>query len=236
MKANAGYIYQKGTTPNTKTAISSKVKIFSYSYDHTRPVGHSDWIQVGVVASFAPTQGRGAEPVRGIGYGDQIAELVPNVSDPVTISVERACLYLANMFQVFGYAGGADGLVRGLKHHRWPFDIRQEMVLSELEADLSQEWSNQDFGGESVDDHQISFGDPAISQKFLLTVYLACWMTSYNYTVASDTTMISESVDISVTDIRDSSNSSQYVEEMSTGLAWASEPLRRDLGAGSITT
>lgn len=196
MRANNSYIYRQGTTPNTKSAISSKVKIYSYAYNL------GQWTQIGVISSFNPSQSRNADAVRGIGYGDQIAEVVPGVQDPITISVERTCLYLANMFQVFGYRGGSDGLVRALKHHRWPFDIRQEMVISELERANLEDASGQ---------------RPAVDGKnqALFTIYEGCWMTSYNYTVSSDTSMISESTDITCTDIVD--GRSQYNEFIASG-------------------
>ena len=96
MFTNDSYIYRQGTTPNTRSAISSKNKIYSTPYG-----AEKGFLQIGVVGSFDPTHGKGVDPVRGIGFGDQIAELVPSVTDPVTISVTRTLMYLSNIFQVF---------------------------------------------------------------------------------------------------------------------------------------
>src|SRR5512135_483596 len=121
------YIFRKGVTPNTLSVISSKNRIFAFNSTGKQ-------VQIGVIATFDPSEARTIEAIRGIGFGDQIAELVPGVTDPMTISVTRTALYLANIFQVFGYKAGMDGIARSLKHHRWPFDIRQEQVFSALAA------------------------------------------------------------------------------------------------------
>lgn len=197
MKSGKTYIYKRGTAPETKAAISSKVKIFSYAYGES-----AGWIQIGVMSTFSPSQSRGADPIRGVGYGDQIAELVPGVSDPVTISVERTCLNLSNLFQVFGYKGGADGLVRALKHHRFPFDIRQEMVISELDSQREDGYFNN-VNGEGATLASRQNRAASQSPRAIITIYEGCWMTSYDFSVSSDTSMISESTSISCTDIVD---------------------------------
>ena len=126
MNPSEGYIYRKGMAPQTRTVLSTKNKIYS------KPSGNNKFLQIGVVATFDPSDSRAVDPVRGIGFGDQIAELVPNASEPISISVTRSALYLSLLMQVFGYSAGVDGLVRALKHHRWPFDIKQEIVFSEI--------------------------------------------------------------------------------------------------------
>lgn len=228
MRANNSYIYREGTTPNTKAAISSKVKVFSYA---ARQQG---WTQIGVMSSFAPSQSRAADPARGVGYGDQIAELIPGVMDPVTISVERTALYLANLFQVLGYYGGADGLVRALKHNRWPFDVRQEMLISELELEEIQESGFTDNDFLSSVKEQKGPLETAAKLKALLTIYEGCWMTSYDYTVSSDTAMISESTSISCTDIVD--GSSLYYEFINSGLGVGAQNASRLFMTGEGVT
>ena len=121
------YLYDYGTSPNTRTAVSQKVRILTPVYGD-----NSHLHQMGVLSSFAPSQSRTVEPVRGIGFGDQVAELVPSVTEPTTGSFERALLYLCNLWQATGYAAGIDGPVRSLAHHRWPFDIEQQLVFSSL--------------------------------------------------------------------------------------------------------
>lgn len=63
------YLYDFGTSPNTRTAVSQKVRILTPVY------GTQSLNQMGVLSSFGPNSTRGAEPVRGIGFGDQVAEL-----------------------------------------------------------------------------------------------------------------------------------------------------------------
>jgi len=199
------YIFREGTTPNTRAQISSKVKIFSYAPDV------NNFRQVGVIGSFNPSTSRGVEPIRGIGFGDQVAELVPQVEEPLSISVSRTALYLSNVFQAFGYRGGIDGLVRSLKHHRWPFDIKQEIIFSELafEEQLTATGPGTVAGSDGT-------------RRALLTFYEACWMNSYGVTFEAEGTIINEDVDITVSDIVD--GASIYGEEIASGNAPAGIP------------
>lgn len=197
MNLSEGYIYRQGMSPQTRTVISSKNKVYA------KPSGSNKFLQVGVVASFEPNDNRAVEAVRGIGFGDQIAELVPNASEPITISVTRSALYLALLMQTFGYNAGVDGLVRALKHHRWPFDIKQELVFSEIAT-------NNVGAGVGV--------RPASDSglKALLTFYEACWMTSYSWSFTADTALVQENCDISCMDVIDGkSNYQQFVKEFS---------------------
>lgn len=185
------YIFRKGVTPNTLSVISSKNRIFAFNSTGTQ-------VQIGVIATFDPSEARTIEPIRGIGFGDQVAELVPGVTDPMTISVTRTALYLANIFQVFGYKAGMDGITRSLKHHRWPFDIRQELVFSSLAAGMT--------GGDvapnlskPVQDTRDEKGSN--NQYAIVTFYEACWISDYSVSYASDTAMVQETVTINVSDI-----------------------------------
>ena len=121
------YLYDYGTSPNTRTAVSQKVRILTPQYGDNNAMH-----QMGVLSSFNPSQSRTVEPVRGIGFGDQVAELVPSVTEPTTGDFERALLYLCNLWQSTGYAAGIDGPVRSLAHHKWPFDIEEQLVFSSL--------------------------------------------------------------------------------------------------------
>jgi len=89
------YLYDFGTSPNTRVAVSQKVRLLTPVYG----AATGDLFQIGVVSSFSPTMSRTIDAVRGIGFGDQIAELVPGVTDPETASFERALLYLNNLWQ-----------------------------------------------------------------------------------------------------------------------------------------
>jgi len=194
MNLSEGYIYRKGMTPQTRTVVSTKNKVYA------KPAGQNKFLQIGLVASFEVSDSRAVEAVRGIGYGDQIAELVPNASEPITISVTRSALYLALLQQVFGYKAGVDGLVRALKHHRWPFDIKQEIVFSEI--------STREINGGAA----VTASDGG-GLKALLTFFEACWMTSTSSSFTSDTSLVQENCEISCSDIIDGkSNYQQYVQ------------------------
>ena len=183
MVQSEGYAYRKGMSPQTRTVVSTKNKIYA------KPSKSDKYLQIGVVASFDTSDSRSAEPVRGVGYGDQIAELVPNVSDPISISVTRSALYLSLLMQTFGYNAGVDGLVRALKHHRWPFDIKQEIVMSEISTKLAT-----GDGAKQASEAGL---------KALITFYEACWMTSHSWSFASDTSLVQENCEIQCSDIVD---------------------------------
>ena len=185
------YIFRKGVTPNTLSVISSKNRIFAYN-----ATGQN--VQVGVVATFDPSEARTIEPVRGIGFGDQIAELVPSVTDPLTISVTRTALYLSNIFQVYGYKAGIDGIARSLKHHRWPFDVRQEVVFSGIAAKNTDGSVAQNVNKVTVD----SRDEKGIYNQYaIITYYEACWISDYSVSYASDAALVQETVTLNVSDV-----------------------------------
>ena len=86
-------IYKFGTSPNTRSVATQKVRVLAPAY------GGKGLFQIGVLSNFGPTESRTIEPVRGIGFGDIIAELVPGNTEPMTASVERTMLYLSNLWQ-----------------------------------------------------------------------------------------------------------------------------------------
>jgi hypothetical protein len=124
--SQSDYIYRTGTTGQTNAVISSRFKIFAPG------VNVGKFVTVGVTSAFNVNENKAIEAIRGLGYGDQVAELVPGVTAPTTLSITRTALYLVNLMQIFGYKAGVSGLVRSLKHHKWPFDIKTEIVFSEL--------------------------------------------------------------------------------------------------------
>ena len=201
------YIYRQGTSPNTETVISSRFKIFTDMVD----VGA--FVKLGVTSSFNYTEDKPVDAVRGLGYGDQVAELVPGVTTPLSITITRTALYLANLMQVLGYKAGTSGAVRSLKHHRWPFDIKTEVVFSELAsqqnvglatlADVPQE------GGLN------NTGNPGV--YCVATIYEGCWMSNYDTGYTVDTAAVTENCTIMVTDIFDVSGS-VYGEFLDSGL------------------
>jgi len=184
MKGNNSYINRQGTSPNTRVAVSQKNKIYSV------PSGQAAFQQIGVVSSFGLSESRTIDEVRGLGMGDQIAELVPGNTPSMSISITRTLLYLSNIYQVFGYKGGVDGLVRSLKHHQWPFDIKQEMVFSRIASQEAAQPKLVAPASDGVNDA-------------ILTFFEACWMESYSATFSADSAMIAEDVSVKATDVID---------------------------------
>ena len=221
----SSYIYNYGTSPNTRAAVSQKVRVLTPAYGET-----SSMHQMGVIATFSPSLSRGVTETRGIGFGDQIAELVPDVTAMPTASFERALLYLSNLWQATGYAAGIDGPVRSLAHHRWPFDVEQQMVFSTLaDADLGR--ANTGYSGTSgafdggikaieypeVTNDNSAEGFPGANRghSAIITIYEACWFQDWSVSFAKDTGQIAESGTVAVGDIHDFS--SMYGEFLATG-------------------
>jgi len=218
------YIFRKGISPNTLSVISSKNRIFAVN-------AAGLFKQIGVVATFDPSEARTIEPIRGIGFGDHIAELVPGVTDPMTISVTRSALYVSNIYQVFGYKSGIDGLVRSLRHHRWPFDIRQEVVFSRLAIDNTGLKDNLGDVDLDVDEQSGLEDNPSGQLQALITVYEACWISDYSVSYASDTALVQETVTINVSDILSQEPFSSYTDaenydQLATNEAGISQRLR----------
>jgi len=178
------YVHRMGITPETASVISSKNRIYATPAD-----GGSQLFQIGVVATFDPSETRTIEPVRGIGFGDHVAELVPGVTEPMTLAVTRTAQYLSMIYQVFGYKGGVDGLVRSLRHHKWPFDIVQELILSNLDDVTAQ--ANEVSGNLST----------LAGAQAILTYFQGCWISDYSVSYAADAALVQESVTVNVTDI-----------------------------------
>lgn len=221
----SSYIYRMGTAPNTRAAVSQKNKVYGYAY------GVAEFQQIGVVSEFGHDESRSIEPVRGVGFGDQVAELVPGVTEPMTLTLNKTLLYAVNLFQVVGYKGGVSGLVRSLKHHRWPFDIRQELVFSEII-----------FGGTPLGDLDDADGtrtatvQPAAGEaKALFTFFEGCWLNSYSASYTSDAAIVAENGSVTVTDIIDGT-SLDYGEWVQTGLGPAEGgKFSMRFGAGAAT-
>jgi hypothetical protein len=234
------YLYDFGTTPNTRTAVSQKVRIMTPAYGTDSPL----LLQMGVLSSFSPNETRTIDTLRGIGFGDMIAELVPSVTEAMTASFERALLYLSNLWQATGYAGGVSGPVRSLRHHRWPFDIEQQLVFSTLaDFDLS---GQAGVGGKSAVG-QFAGGVADIrypevtpnpkgvpgenrSHTAIITMYETCWFSSWSLTnLSRDTGMLMETGDVSISDVHDFS--SDYGEFLATG----NDPTVGELGSIRFT-
>lgn len=223
----SSYLYKMGTSPNTRSVISSKIRILTPHYGNNSAIH-----QMGVVSSISISDSRGTEAQRGIGFGDQIAEQVPGVTEPPSISVERALLYLSSLWQASGYAAGVDGPVRSIKHHRWPFDLEEQIVFSTLaDADLGaanvgyQGVSGQFDGGikrvtfpQVTQDRGIT-GEAAPGDRrghsVMITFFEACWWTSTSRSYSKDQGAVMESGECQATDVHDFA--SAYGEFLATG-------------------
>ena len=217
------YIYDFGTSPNTRTAVNQKVRILSPHYGNATAM-----YQMGVISTFNPTESKTIDNVRGIGIGDQVAELVPSVTEPMTGSFETALLYLCNLWQATGYAAGVDGPVRSLKHHRWPFDLEQQLVFSTL-ADADLNVANRGMSGTSgsfdggikavtypqVTPNPAGAPGAAPGHSAIITIFEACWFNSWSVSYSKDAGAIMESGDVTVSDVHDFS--SMYGEFLATG-------------------
>lgn len=218
----SSYMYDFGTSPNTRTAVSQKVRLLAPAYGNNQALH-----QMGVLSSFGPTQSRGVEPVRGIGFGDKIAELVPSVTEPTSGTFERALLYLCNLWQAAGYAGGVDGPVRSLAHHRWPFDIEQQMVFSTLaDVDLGvpnvgQSNTSGSFSGgvKKIEYPKVTTDKGGYPQtrghSAIITIFEAAWFNEWSVTYDKEAGIIMESGGVTISDVHDFA--SMYGEFMATG-------------------
>jgi len=185
------YVHRQGVTPETTSVISSKNKLYAVPADVEAP----EYFQIGVVATFDPSETRAIEPVRGIGFGDHVAELVPGVTDPMTLAVARTAQYLSMIYQVFGYKGGIDGIVRSLRHHKWPFDMVQEIVISQYVINGTN--TNDDIAS------AVDVDKPLNPDEFeaIMTYFEGCWISDYNSSYAADAALVQENVTVNVTDI-----------------------------------
>ena len=206
---NDGYLYRQGMSAQTKTVVSSRFKIFSHA------VGVGKFQRMGVTSSFNITESRNVDVVRGLGYGDQVAELVPGVTEPMSLTVTRTALYLANIFQMLGYKGGVSGAVRSLKHHKWPFDIRTEIVFPELISEASdlQQATTAEVAAEGGLNN---LGNPGLYA--VATVYEGGWITSYSTAYGVDTAAVTEDVTIMISDVFDIAGS-VYGEFLDAGMS-----------------
>ena len=202
------YLYRQGAIAQTKTVISSRFKIFSHV------VGAGKFVKLGVTSSFGISESKNIETVRGLGYGDQVAELVPGVTQPMSLSITRTALYLANIMQMFGYKAGVSGAVRSLKHHKWPFDIKTEIVFSELASEARS--TGAAIHADVPDEGGLNnLGNPGLYA--VVTVYEGCWMENYNTTFQVEQAAVSEQATVIVSDIFDA-NGSVYGEFIDSGL------------------
>lgn len=173
------YIYREGVTPNTNLLNTQKVKVLSFDADD-----QGNFNQIGLVQSWNPTESRAVEPHRGIGFGDQIAELGVGVTD-ITATCGIMMMYVRDIMQVFGYKAGVSGLIRSLKHHRWPFDVKEAIAIPDF----------VEATGKGLDALEGATGSAVI------TVYEGCWLSDYSKAFTIGETATAQDTTMSVTDV-----------------------------------
>ena len=180
-------------------------------------MGIGDWgLGIGAASEFGFDESRTIDPVRGVGFGDMVAELVPGVTEPMTLTLNRTLMYTVNIFQVLGYKGGVEGLVRSLRHHRWPFDIKQELVFSEISSKEDIVGVPQAVKGATSQPTGVKnmYTD---NIKALFTFFEGCWLNSFSASFTSDAAIVAENSSVTVTDIID--GVSNYGEFIDSGLS-----------------
>ncbi len=187
-------IYKLGPAPNTRVALSQKNRIFSTPYSQT---GVSSK-QVGVLSQFNVSESRSVDTVRGIGFGDRVIELVPGITEPASLSINRTLLYTSSIIQELGYRGGVDGLVRSLRHHRWPFDIYSELVFSEIATKEAAGSSKLKTESSGIYNNSVNYA--------VLTYYLGCWLESYGVDFGGEGGIVAENCSAKATDVTDGSS------------------------------
>jgi hypothetical protein len=200
MPLDTGYLFRQGASGQTKTVTSQRNRIYS---PH---VGQTGLRIIGVLGDFKVNETRKIDTVRGIGFGDQVAELIPGNTEATKITVTRTALYLQNLMQTFGYKAGSSGLARSLRHHKWPFDIRQEIVFSEISSEASDIGQAQTWTPENPEGGLNSMGDPG-DIRAVFTIFEGCWMESYDYTFNNENIVVTENCGIQVSDVFDGNDS-----------------------------
>lgn len=185
----ANNLTKEGASPNTRLMNSMKVKIYSVNTS-----GQGE--QIGLVQTWSPNHSRSLTPNRGIGYGDQIAEISVGVTD-ITASAETIGMYMKNIMQAFGYKADAAGMVRSLKHHKWPFDVWEEIVVPEF--------ITKGEGSGTIGNLHSTQGGYVIRTR-----YDGCWMSSWSHNFSIGDVNVSQSAEITVTDVYDDLSQAKY--------------------------
>ena len=201
--------------PHSRAVLSSRSRVYGpapTALGTTTSDSGSNLELVGAISSFGISSSRTLEVIRGIGLGDHIIEMVPGQSEPIELQITKFALSLANTFQEFGYKGGVDGLVRALKHHRYPIDIKHELLVSAHKslntagagAGLATGLANGQLTAAAQlngSGSKFKTEDDLTDFKVLTTWFEGCWFESFNVTYPVDTAAISEESTVKVTDV-----------------------------------
>lgn len=209
--ANNSLTRTEGPMPHTRAIVSSRSRVFAINPTDTKGGNISPDQLVGTISSFGITSTKNVEAIRGIGLGDHIVEMVPGQSEPVELQVTKFLMGLENIHQAFGYTGGVDGIVRALKHHRYPVDIKHEILVSTVaestvanNSTLSNPTvinNGPSTGGDISNYKAFANRDSLQLFKAIVTWYEGCWFTSFSVTYGSDASAITEDASIVVTDV-----------------------------------
>jgi hypothetical protein len=170
------YVYREGVSPNTRLLNPQRVRVFSTDAE-------DGYQQIGLIQTWNPSDTRAVEAVRGIGFGDQIAELAVGVTD-LTATATVMMMYLRDIQQLFGYKAGSSGFVRSLKHHQWPFDVYETILIPDY-------ISGQAKGGATVDSGSI----------VVKTWYEGCWMSDFAKTFDIGATSVTQDMTCQISDV-----------------------------------
>jgi len=130
-------------------------------------------------------------------------------------------LYLSNLFQALGFAGGVDGPVRAVMHTRWPFDMEEQMVFTFMADDMAETSTADglkeiDFSSQNVTKIETGYEGNKQKHKALITFFEGCWLNSIDYPAReAETAKMEESANIDITDVHDLFTT--YGEFLATG-------------------
>lgn len=189
--ARQAYIYREGVSPNTRLLNPQRVRVFSVDAEDNA------FQPIGLIQTWNPSDTRAIEPVRGIGFGDQIAELAVGVTD-LTATATVMMMYLRDIQQLFGYKAGSSGLIRSLKHHQWPFDVYETILIPDYIKGQAKSGA--------VDEGNV---------KVVKTWYEGCWMSDFSKTFDIGATSVTQDMTCQISDVyanKDSLLSTDYYE------------------------
>ena len=189
--ARQAYIYREGVSPNTRLLNPQRVRVFSIDADD------SVYQPIGLIQTWNPTDTRAVEPVRGIGFGDQVAELAVGVTD-LSATATVMMMYLRDIQQLFGYKAGSSGLIRSLKHHQWPFDVYETILIPKYIETQAKAGAVQDG-----------------ATKVIKTWYEGCWMSDFAKTFDIGATSVTQDMTCQISDVyanKDQSTSEDYYD------------------------
>jgi hypothetical protein len=110
-------------------------------------------------------------------------------------------MYTAGVVQELGYRGGIDGLVRSLRQHKWPFDIRSELAFSELVS----YYDKGAYASGVTPIVESGVGNLPGQNYCLITYFWTCWLKSVGLSFPSDSAIVAEDASASATDVTDGS-------------------------------